>query len=419
MAIAERLFDQVHPLLVSLLESGASEAEFWARIELERTPLVEPNPAMPGYSIVTYVFPAPPEAEYVVVQPGFGEARDHVMARIQGTNVCWASYSYRNDVRTSYSFVPDLPLVSWEEADEAEIGELLAFLREFPPASDPHHREFFASRAGDGLPDRVHSFVSLEGAPDESYVRKRTGVSRGWIDHHVFRSERMANERNIWVYAPPGYQTGDEAYPVLLAFDGGQALSLIPTQRILDNLLADGRIRLVVAVFVDNPTPLSRNEELPCNESFAEFIDQELMPWLRGVYRVSHDPRDHFVTGASYGGLAAMWLGFQLPHVFGNVIAQAPSLWWGPGYKMNVPHGPAPEWLIEQYEQSPRLPVRIWMEAGLMDHPRLMLEACRRMKASLESKGYDLTYSEPSGGHDTALFRGTLVNALATMLKPT
>ena len=38
------------------------------------------------------------------------------------------------------------------------------------------------------------------------------------------------------------------------------------------------------------------------------------------------------MTGVSYGGLAAMWMGYRLPHIFGNVIAQAPSLWWGPGF---------------------------------------------------------------------------------------
>jgi enterochelin esterase-like enzyme len=136
---------------------------------------------------------------------------------------------------------------------------------------------------------------------------------------------------------------------------------------------------------------------------------------------VSHEPADHFVTGASYGGLASMWLGFRLPHVFGNVISQAASLWWGPGFKITVPRslgGYPPEWLIDQYSQSPRLPVRFWMEIGLMEHPKLMLEPNRRMRALLEAKGYDLTYSEPCGGHDTALWRGTLATALARMLAP-
>jgi enterochelin esterase family protein len=229
----------------------------------------------------------------------------------------------------------------------------------------------------------------------------------------------MGNERNIWVYTPPGYEDGDAAYPLLLAFDGGWALTRAPIQRLLDSLTAEGRIRPTIAVFVDNPTPDSRNVELPCNEAFAGFIEEELWPWLRARRRVSDRAEDHFVTGASYGGLASMWLGYKLPHLFGNVIAQAPSLWWGPGFRMDVPRsagGYPAEWLIEQYRNAPRLPVRYWVEIGLMEHPSLMIEPNRRMKAVMEEKGYDLTYSEPCGGHDPALWRGTLGLALAKML---
>lgn len=421
MAVAERLREHFHPLLAAVRADPAGETAFWARIARERAPLIEPDPARTGHSIVTYVFPIPPEARHVAVQPGFGNAPDNVMERIPATNVLFASYSYRNDARTSYSFSPDAPLIAFDQASEAELKVLRAFWDNYTPASDPHHREHFVSRAGEGLPDDITSFVSLGDAPDESIVHKRPAIARGWIDSHAFTSTLMDNERRIWVYTPPGYGSGDRAYPLLLAFDGGWALSRVPIQRLLDNLLADGRARPVVAVFVDNPTPQTRNVELPCNETFARFIEQELLPWVRGRYRVSDDPAEHFVTGASYGGLAAMWFGYRLPHIFGAVISQAASLWWGPGFDLDIPRsagGYAPGWLIDQYSQSPRLPVRFWMEIGLLEHPALMIEPNRRMKAVLESKGYDLTYSEPCGGHDTALWRGTLANALTKMLPP-
>ena len=51
------------------------------------------------------------------------------MDRVAGTNVCHASFRYRNDVRTSYSFGPDLPLVSWRTADQASWDEFRAFIR--------------------------------------------------------------------------------------------------------------------------------------------------------------------------------------------------------------------------------------------------------------------------------------------------
>ncbi|MGH7024294.1 MAG: alpha/beta hydrolase-fold protein [Caulobacteraceae bacterium] len=420
MSVAKRLVDYMHPVLAALRDNPGEEAEFWARMARERTPLIEPDPTLPGYSIVTYVFPMPAGARHVVVQPGFGESPDNVMARVPGTGVCHASYRYRNDVRTSYSFAPDMPIVSWRKASETEFKEYMAFVLGTPPQPDPNHRECFVSRAGENLPDNIGSFVSLPDTPDESAAYKRPDVERGWIDKHVFRSELMGNERNIWVYTPPGYKVPPaQTYPVLVAFDGGGALTRMPTHRILDNLLADGRVPPVVAVLIDNPTSTSRNDELPCNENFARFAEEELLPWLRRGYRVSPDPKDHFVTGASYGGLAAMWFGYRLPHVFGNVISQAASLWWGPGYIQELPlsvQDYTPEWLIQQYSQSPRLPVRYWMEIGLMEDSERMIEPNRRMRAVLEGKGYDLTYTEPCGGHDTALWRGTLANALVTML---
>ena len=130
------------------------------------------------------------------------------------------------------------------------------------------------------------------------------------------------------------------------------------------------------------------------------------------------------MTGVSYGGLASMWLGYRLPHVFGqHVLAQAPSLWWRPGLGCGIqacsrPEFPAAEWLIDQYEAAPRIPVRFWMEMGLMEHPTRMLAPARRMRAVMEAKGYDLIYSEPNGGHDSALWRGTLATALAAMMPP-
>ncbi len=421
MTIAERLTDYVHPLLVALETDPQDEAAFWERMASERTPLIEPDLERPGHSIVTYVFPVEGDARHVVVQPGSGETPGNVMDRVAGTNVCHASFRYRNDVRTSYSFGPDLPVVSWRSADEEAWSAFLEFFRARKTSPDPNHREFFVSRAGEGLPDTVTSVLALPDAPDQSVIEKRAGIKRGWLERHAFRSEVMRNERRVWVYTPPGYEPGGRGYPVLLAFDGGAALSLTPTHRLLDNLTADGQIPPMVAVFVDNATDTSRNVELPCNEDFVRFIQAELVPWVRAGYAVSHDPRDAYVTGASYGGLASFWIGLRLPNQFGNVISQSASLWWGPGYdldKPNLAQDYRPEWLVQQYANSPRLPLRVWMEVGLMEPDDRMIEPNRRMRATLEAKGYDPTYSEFAGGHDYAVWRGTLATALSNMLRP-
>jgi enterochelin esterase-like enzyme len=419
--IAERFYDYQHPALVALKADPAGEAAFWARMASEKTPLIEPDPDHAGHSLVTYVFPMPEGAKYVVLSPGFGQPNDNVLDRVAGTNVCHASYRYRNDVRTTYGFMADMPLVDFERASDAEWKAFLDRMETATPSQDPHHRESYSSRAGGGQPDNVASILSLPDAPDQTIVRPRRDIPRGNVELHTMKSEILGNERRVWVYTPPGYEAAGGAYPMLVAFDGGASLSLSPIHRILDNLLAEGRVRPMVAVFVDNATPTSRNVELPCSEPFARFIETELIPWVREHYAVSHDPAEGYVTGVSYGGLAAMWMGFRLPQLFGNVIAQAPSLWWGPGFdgaKAARSQHYTSGWLVDQYERSPKLPLRIWQEIGLMELKKRMIEPNRRMKAVLEAKGYDLIYSEPAGGHDYALWRSTIVEALTAMAAP-
>ena len=421
MVVAARLVDHLHPLLAELKDAPESEPAFWERVAERRAPLVEPDPTSPEHSLVTYVF-RDADAGHVVVQPGFGESADNVMDRIPGTAAWHAAYRYRNDVRLQYSFWPNLPPMTFRDTDETKWAQFRAFVRENTPSPDSNARETFVSRAGEGRPDDVASILSLPNAPDQSIIEKRAGVARGWLEAQQFKSEVMGNERRVWVYTPPGYAPEGRSYPMIVAFDGGAALTMMPTHRLLDNLLADGRVAPAIAVFIDNPTDTSRAVELPCNEDFARFIETELVPWVRGKYAVSHEASDGYVTGVSYGGLASLWMGYRLAHIFGNVLSQSASLWWGPGYDLEKPlplQRYEPEWLIEQYAASPRLPLKLWMEVGLMEPLDRMVEPNRRLAAVLADKGYDLTYGEFAAGHDYALWRVTLARALAKMLPAT
>jgi enterochelin esterase-like enzyme len=418
MSIAERVTDHLHPLLAALKADPSGESAFWERMAREKTPLIEPDPAQAGHSLVTYVFPMPEGAKHVVISPGFGQAKDNVLDRIAGTNVCQASYRYRNDVRATYGFLADMPLIDFEQATDAEWKAFQAAAVAFRLSPDPHHRESFASRSGEGQPDNVASILSLPNAPDQSTVQPRPDVPHGKVDWHRLKSAVLGNERRIWVYTPPGYEAAGRPYPMHLAFDGASSLTVTPIHRILENLQADGRVRPMIAVFIDNPTPASRFEDLQCSEPFARFIETELIPWVREHYAVSHDPAEGYVTGVSLGGLSALWIGLRLPHLFGVIISQSASLWWGPGYdrqKAFRSQQYTPGWLIDEYERAPKRSLRVWQEVGLMEPDDRMVEPNRRMKAVLEAKGYDVTYSENAGGHDYAIWRGTMAEALATM----
>lgn len=421
--VADRVPDHWHPRLVALRDDPAVEAAFWAAIAAERAPLVEADPDHPGHSLVTYVFAAPEGAGHVVAQAGVIGPERNLMQRIAGTNVWFAAYRYRDDVRLRYAFAPDMPVVNWAEADEDEVAAVMAYMRERPPLADPHPREGFLIRMGGQAPDLPTSVLSLPDAPRPATVGRRRDAARGRLETHSFDSAILGNSRRVFVQTPPDHDPST-AYPLLVAFDGGSALAQLEMRHLLDNLAAEDAVRPHIAVYIDNATDTSRADELPCNDAFARMFEHELLPWLQGLHRIAPaaetgNPGPHAVTGASFGGLASLWFAWRMPWLFGTVIAQAPSLWWGPGHVANRPwkhQTHTPEWLIDQFAAGPRLPVRIWQEIGLMETPQTMLEPNRRMRRVLEDKGYDLTYREPAGGHDYAHWRYTLAEALTTML---
>lgn len=91
----------------------------------------------------------------------------------------------------------------------------------------------------------------------------------------------------------------------------------------------------------------------------------------------------------------------------------------GPGHDIDVPRNEGRfkgEWLSEQFERSPRLQLRIWLETGLLEHPLMGRAPSRRLRRALEAKGYDVRYREPAGGHESMMWRGTLAPALTQML---
>jgi len=174
----------------------------------------------------------------------------------------------------------------------------------------------------------------------------------------------------------------------------------------------------MVAVLIANPNQEARTRELPPNPDFADFLNNELMPWIRENYHVSTDPRQVVVAGSSFGGIASVYAGLRHSETFGNILCQSGSFWWS---------APKPEpytepnFLAKEFVKSPKLPLRFYMDAGSfeVDMDGLggsILEPSRHMRDVLLAKGYEVHYQESVGGHDYLSWRGTLADGLIALL---
>jgi enterochelin esterase-like enzyme len=267
---------------------------------------------------------------------------------------------------------------------------------------------------------RGSSVLEMPNAPPQPWAGKRAGTPAGEIVKQDFASALLKNTRPIFVYVPPGYSKDAQPYDLLVVFDGQTSIDIVPTPTTLDNLISEKRIAPAVALMVGNANGM-RGTELPCNPTFAEFLNSELIPWLRRNYNVTRDPQRVTIGGYSYGGLAATCAAWRHPETFGNVLSQSGSYWWTPPPDPSKPDtftpGADPSYVAQLFVNSPKLPLRFYLDAGSMELDRddpdgSILVTNRHLRDVLRAKGYEVFYQEFQGAHDYLSWRGTIADGL-------
>jgi enterochelin esterase-like enzyme len=386
---------------------GDALEEFWREVERAGAPLVEPLKDDDESLLVTFLRRDGAAEKFVAVFP-FARVNPlpHLFKRLEGTDLWYRSYRLRRDARFEYLIAAEDTLAPFAAREPAEAGGWVADLR-----PDPLNPRRFVEPMDEESPDReeyVSSVVELPGAPAQPFVAERAGAAKGRVELIHYGGGTTDSGRRVWVYTPPGYRRDGRPYRLLVLFDGWQYTHAIPTPTILDNMIADGRLPPTVAVMLDQR---ERVKELYLNPSFADFVAGRFINWVRGRYHVTRSPREAVVGGLSLGGVAAAYAALRHPEVFGGVLSQSGAFQYRPE---------DPARLIRRFARSARLPVRFYMEAGLLEvneTPSLLHEN-RHLRDVLEAKGYAVTYSEFNGRHDAVCWRGSLSNGLQALLAP-
>jgi len=377
--------------------------QFWESVTRDGAPIVESLPSDSKNALVTFVWRAKQDTSNVVVFAlRGGDPLRNQMSRLANTDLWHRTYLVPRDARFTYSLSPNDSLVPFDELQESDFAKRTATF-----TADPLNKR---AALGGG------SIVELPGAQSSPWITRQPDSPKGKLDNAKIKSTILNNERRAWVYTPPGYTREAKPYGLIVMFDGLMYTLLIPTGNILDNMLAKSKAPPMVALILDNPTPESRNTEFACYEPFAEFLAKEAIPWVRANYNVTASPGQTVVSGVSFGGLAAAFVAYRHPEIFGNVISQSGSFWWKPGKEAE------PEWLTRQFASSPRLPLRFFLQVGLFETGPTpggapdMVAVSRHLRDVLKAKGYDVDYSECNCGHDYLNWRGALPDALMGLL---
>jgi len=155
-------------------------------------------------------------------------------------------------------------------------------------------------------------------------ILDRRAVPHGDLLTVTYHSRALNSERQVYIWTPPGYRGKGQVLPVLYFYHGfgDTGLSAIQQLRlpeIMDNLLAEGKIKPMLVVVPDTETDITqaiaenyppkdrRKTFYPLNAKAAdrELID-DIIPLVDGRFNVRNDAAGRAIAGLSQGGYQAL-----------------------------------------------------------------------------------------------------------------
>ncbi|CAB5658813.1 Ferric enterobactin esterase [Delftia tsuruhatensis] len=389
---------------------------FWQQVQATGTPLLEASPAGADEVLATFLWRAPEPhvdaAHRIEIEWAMRSEDSFTLQRLAGTDIWHLSLPLPRGLRAAYQLVVDTP--QWPGADSPPRRPQRMKARQLASQRDvlnPHRwHAGLPGLAADG-PAALHAHRSVLEIPAQGMRHKAslqpdaTRPLAGRIEHLRFASHARGDERSLSLYLPPGTHAPG-SLPLLVLFDREAYLSRVQIDRRLDQWIAQGRIPPLATLLIANPTQADRGRELPPNgDAFGDMLAHELLPWIRERHpQLARDAAQVVVAGSSYGGLAAGWMGFAHPDVFGNVLSLSGSYWWTPeaaGPRNRWAEG---DWFMRQVAAAPARAVRWHLSAGLLERgvggEGGLVDNNRHLRNVLQARGYRVSYREFAGGHD-------------------
>ena len=231
--------------------------------------------------------------------------------------------------------------------------------------------------------------------------------------------------RHVAVYVPQQYVPGTEA-PFIVGADGPDRLLFTA----LDNLIAEKKVPAMIAISIGNGSGDAQGSERgleydTMSGKYAEWVESEVLPLVETKYNVklTNNPDGRATMGGSSGASCALIMAWYHPEWYHRVLSYSGTFinqQWP--WNAETPHG-AWGFHDQLIPNSPRKPIRIWMEVGDKDlyNPNSMRDgmhdwvlANEQMAKVLAGKHYhyQFVFAQNAGHVDYATKKQTLAEAL-------
>ena len=249
--------------------------------------------------------------------------------------------------------------------------------------------------------------------PDDPAFVPVADSLKGLILQGEFNDSKIYPEtRRTWqVYVPVQYD-GVTPACLLVGLDG----ILFNATTVMDNLIASGQMPVTIGVFIQpgvsydadgGVVRYNRSNEFDRTDgTFARFLETEILPMVEQLVtpdgrpvRLSHNPDDRAITGASSSGIASFTAAWERPDLFHRVYSSV-------GTYVAMRGGNDYPAYIRKCEPKP---IRIFLQDGMKDAWNPLFgewwEQNLLMESALDFAGYEEIAHWDRGGH--SIWHGT------------
>jgi enterochelin esterase-like enzyme len=244
--------------------------------------------------------------------------------------------------------------------------------------------------------------------PPVGFNVQRDNVPHGKFADVQYDSKTLGKRRQMGVYTPPGY-SADKKYPVLYLLHGlgeayGQWIYWCKATVIMDNLIADGKIKPVIMVFPNGDSKLVFGDTSKANRSgradgfegygkpFEDDLLKDIIPYIDSHYSTLADGKHRAIAGLSMGGGQSLNIGLYNLKTFAYIggFSSAPNTNMVGGMNKNVEFVPD----IKAAKEKMKL---LWIACGNKDG---LLWVSQKAHQYLKEKDIPHVYNIDSNAHD-------------------
>ncbi len=260
------------------------------------------------------------------------------------------------------------------------------------------------------------------------------GVPSGTLSEKIVHTSKIYDgmKSEYWVYVPAEY---DPKVPAaLMVFqDGGWYTDRNgnnPALNVLDNLMAQKKIPVMIAVFInpgditDSPGTATYNFVKAYSDKwhrtlkdsmrstlydtvsdrYARFLRDEVLADVQARYNIRKDAYSWAITGLSSGGICSFNAAWQMPDRFSRVISwigSFTSIQWKEDAAIPDGGQDYPEKVLRESRRN----LRVWLQDGATDQENDRYGswplANIRLANALKLKGYDFHFNFGKGTHNS------------------